>query len=57
VFFVRLNNIAALYRDRKGALQFRKMRKCARPGLSDILVVNNGRAIFLEVKKEDGLQE
>ena len=54
VFFVRLNNIPALYRDKTGALQFRKMGKYARPGLSDILVVKDGRAIFLEVKDEKG---
>ncbi|TQF26286.1 hypothetical protein UNPF46_34600 [Bradyrhizobium sp. UNPF46] len=56
VFFVRLNNIPALYRDRKGGLQFRKMGKYACLGLSDILVVKDGQAIFLEVKREDGKQ-
>jgi hypothetical protein len=53
-FFVRLNNIAAPYRDTKGELRFRKMGKYARPGLADILVVKDGRAIFLEVKREGG---
>jgi hypothetical protein len=43
VFFVRLNNIPALYRDGEGSLHFRKMGKGARPGLSDILVVKDGR--------------
>ena len=55
-FFVRLNNIPAAFRDRTGALQFRKMGKYARPGLLDILVVKDGRAIFLEVKAEKGKQ-
>jgi hypothetical protein len=56
VFFLRLNNIPAAFRDRTGALQFRKMGKYARPGLADILVVKDGRAIFLEVKAEKGRQ-
>jgi hypothetical protein len=30
------------------------MGKYARPGLSDSLVVKDGRAIFLEGKREDG---
>ncbi len=52
VFFVRLNNIPALYRDGEGSLRVRKMGKYARPGPSDILVVKDGRAIFLGVKVE-----
>jgi hypothetical protein len=54
VFFVRLNNIPAMYRDDAGSLRFRKMGKYARPGLSDILAVKGGRAIFIEVKTKDG---
>lgn len=46
----------AAFRDRTGALQFRKMGKYARHGLADILVVKDGRAIFLEVKAEIGKQ-
>lgn len=56
VFFVRLNNIPAAFRDRTGTLQFRKMGKYARPGLADILVVKDGRPIFLEVKAAKGKQ-
>jgi hypothetical protein len=56
IFFVRLNNIPAIHRDSTGSLQFRKMGKYARPGLSDILVVKDGRAIFLEVKAKKGKQ-
>lgn len=54
VFFIRLNNIPAVYRDKTGALQFRKLGKYARPGLSDLLIVKNGRPIFIEVKAEEG---
>lgn len=56
LFFVRLNNIPAAYRDNDGALRFRKVGKYARPDLADILVVKDGRAIFLEVKTETGKQ-
>jgi hypothetical protein len=55
-FFVRLNNIPALYRGDAGELRFRKMGKYARPGLADILVVHKGKAIFLEVKNDTGKQ-
>lgn len=54
VFFVRLNNLPAPYRDRAGVLQFRKLGKFARLGLADILAVKDGKAIFLEVKSETG---
>jgi hypothetical protein len=53
-FFIRLNNIPGLYMDATGQKRFRKMGKYARHGLADILVIKDGRPIFLEVKSEKG---
>lgn len=55
-FFIRLNNIPATFIDKTGARQFRRLGKYARSGLADILVVEVGHAIFLEVKAGKGKQ-
>src|SRR4051812_16746638 len=51
VFAVRLNN-QPIYDPKRGV--FRALPKHTPKGLPDILVVKNGNAIFLEVKRPDG---
>lgn len=53
IFFVRLNNIPGFFIGKDGRKQFRSLGKYARKGMSDILAIKNGRAIFIEVKRED----
>jgi hypothetical protein len=53
-FFIRLNNIPAFFIDRRGQKQFRPLRKPARRGMADILVVKLGLTLLIEAKSEAG---
>lgn len=54
-FFWRLNNQGVSYIDRHGLRQFRTQHWTPR-GLPDIVVVNDGHAVFIEVKSAKGKQ-
>jgi hypothetical protein len=51
VFFFRCNN-QPIFDPKRGI--FRSLPKHTPKGLSDIIAVKNGKAYFIEVKREDG---
>src|SRR5689334_15853908 len=51
-FCFRLNNIPAVYIDRHGARQFRKLPKYTMKGIPDIVLIHNGRFYGIECKSE-----
>lgn len=54
VFFFRCNNIPAVYVDKAGQRQFRKLPKYTMKGIPDIIAIRDGRFIGIEVKAEKG---
>lgn len=54
-FFWRQNNIPASY-EKNGQRQFRRMPAYSMNGVSDIILLSNGTAWFLEVKVPNGKQ-
>lgn len=55
-FFWRQNSSGSFYKAADGSRQFRKPPKYAKNGVPDIIVINDGRFIGLEVKAPNGRQ-
>ena len=55
-FFFRLNNIPAFNRSSEGVVTMRRLSKFTPRGLPDIIVVEKGMFIALEVKSAIGRQ-
>lgn len=52
VFFWRSNNIPIFGRNNAGKMTFRAMPKFSRKGVPDLIIVNRGKFIGIEVKRE-----
>lgn len=55
-FCFRVNTIPAMFIDRHGARQFRRMPKYGMKGVPDIVLIHHGKFYGIEVKTEKGAQ-
>lgn len=52
-FFFRVNNVP-IFDNREGKMMFRSMPRYSQKGVSDFILLKDGRAIFIEAKAKTG---